>query len=75
MDKVIKREVGIWALLIVGFFGVALFGALDMIELHPLWMFFITASWYTTEILCAAIIYHYFRVTKDDIPNSKTIPG
>ncbi len=65
-----KRQIGIWLLIILGGLGWVLLEHITYLTWSPSWIWFIGIAWYATEGLVGYIIYHLFKVTKEDIPGT-----
>lgn len=72
MDEIIKREIGIliWSILLA--FGTVLFYFLQTIHLPIVLIFFIEFVWYAFDLFLAAIMWHYFKIRKSDLPPKLT---
>ena len=70
IDEVIKREIAIWILLVAGAFGAVILELIKQSTWSDVWLWFIGILWYGTEGLISAIIYHKFKVSKVDVPET-----
>lgn len=68
LDETIKREIGIFLLVIWGAFGLVFLEGLVLLGLSVGWITCLTVIWYGADVLVAFIIYHFFKVKKEDIP-------
>ena len=68
-----KRQIGIWALIVLGSFGAVLLEHISQLTWSPMWVWFIGIAWYASEGLVAYIIWHFFKVTRADIPGNKVV--
>lgn len=68
MDDIIKRDLGIliWAIFLA--FGTVLFYILKTLEIPVVLIFFAEFVWYSLDIFMAAVMWHYFKLQKADIP-------
>ncbi len=73
MDEAIKRQIGIWLLIVLGAFGAVLLEHINQLNWSTMWIFFIGIGWYASEGLLGFVIYHFFKVTKADIPVAQPI--
>ncbi len=73
LDDPMKRQIGITLLIILGAFGTVLIEHISQLGWSLMWVWFIGITWYASETLGAYIIWHFFRVTKADIPGSKVV--
>lgn len=67
LDETIKREIGIFLLIIWGAFGLVFLEGLVLLGLSVGWITCLTTIWYGADFLVAFIIYHFFKVKKEDI--------
>ena len=77
MDEFLKKEIGIWILIIAGAFGAVLVEYVVLLGWSPLWIGFVVITWYATDILIAAFVWHYLKAKREDIPTLtkvKSIP-
>lgn len=68
MDDPMKREIGIWLLIVLGAFGAVLIEHVRNLSWSAMWIWFIGIAWYASEGLGAYIIWYYFKVSKIDVP-------
>lgn len=64
IDNITKQEIGYWFMAIIAAFGLALGDWVVAIGWTPLWVVFILAVWYSTDILLLGLIRHYLKVEK-----------
>lgn len=67
MDDFLKKELGIWILLVTSFFGAVVLYYLEIVDWSLVWIWFVGVTWYATEVLIAAFVWHYFKAQKSDI--------
>lgn len=73
----LKKEIGIWILIIVGAFGAVLIEHVIFLGWSPLWIWFMGISWYATDVLIAFLVWIFFKAKKEDVPvltKVKSIP-
>ena len=70
LDDPMKRQIGIWLLIILGAFGWVLLEHVSYLSWSPSWIWFIGIAWYASEGLAGYIIFHFFKVTKADVPGT-----
>ena len=73
MDDFLKKEIGVWILIIAGAFGAVLVEYVILLGWSPLWIGFVAVSWYATDILISAFVWHYFKTRKEDIQKQTPI--
>ena len=73
MDKAMRRQIGIWLLIVLGAFGAVILEHISQLNWSPMWIWFIGIAWYASEGLIVFLIYHFFKITKADIPVAEPI--
>lgn len=69
MDDFLKKEIGGWILLVTSFFGAVVLYYLETADWSLVWIWFVGVTWYATEVLIAAFVWHYFKAKKEDLAN------
>ena len=67
LDETIKREIGIFLLIVWAAFGLVFLEGLVLLGLSAMWVACLTTIWYGADALVGAIIYHFYKVRKEDI--------
>jgi len=70
LDDATKRQIGIWILIVTGAFGWVLLEHISYLNWSPSWIWFIGIVWYASEAFLGFLIYHFFKVTKADVPGT-----
>ena len=66
-SKKLKKDIGIWILIIAGAFGAVLIEHIIILDWSLLWIWFIGIVWYATDILIASLVFIFFKAKKSDI--------
>lgn len=66
IDDVMKKQIGYWLMSLMAAFGLALGDWVVAMGWKPLWVVFILAVWYATDVLIFALMQHYFKIEKKD---------
>ena len=72
LDDTIKREIGIFLLFVWAAFGLVFLEGLVLLGLSVMWTGCLTAIWYAADGFVLAIIYHFYKVKKEDIKEGIT---
>lgn len=66
IDDTQLKQIGTWFILVLGAFGTPFLEYLKNLNVSPTWIMFLITTWYAIDYIFAVLIYHYFKIKKED---------
>lgn len=67
IDETQLKQIGTWIVLVIGAFGTPFLEWIRTLNISITWITFLITTWYAIDYILAALIYHYFKIKKNNL--------